>query len=87
MITDIILKIFYAFAYSISLVVSSFGTVSANNAITDSVTALKSYYISLNGIAPIDTLLAIIAFDLTFEGSMFLYKLVRWGYRKVPGIT
>ena len=87
MIVNAILQIFYAFSYGISLVVSSFGEVSTNNAVTTSVTAFKTYYMSVNAYIPIDTILAIVAFDLAFEGAMFLYKLVRWGYQKVPGIT
>lgn len=87
MITKFILDIFYTFAYGISLVVASFGTVSNNNTITDSIVTLKTYYNSLNAYVPIDTLMAIIVFDLAFEGSYFLYKLVRWGYKKVPGIS
>jgi len=87
MITNLILQIFYSFAYGISLIVSSFGEVSTNNAITTSVTAFKTYYMSVNAYIPLDTILAIVAFDLAFEGIVFLYKLVRWGYQKVPGIT
>jgi len=87
MITTFILNIFYAFAYGISLVVASFGTVSDNNAITSYIVTLKSYYVSLNDYLPLDTILAIVAFDLAFEGIYFIYKLIRWGYRKVPGIS
>jgi len=87
MITNLILQIFYGFSYGISLVVSSFGEVSTNNAVTTSVTAFKTYYMSLNAYIPIDTIVTIIAFDLAFEGAVFLYKLVRWGYQKVPGVT
>jgi len=87
MITNLILQIFYSFAYGISLIVSSFGEVSTNNAITTSVTAFKTYYMSVNAYIPIDTIVTIIAFDLAFEATVFLYKLVRWGYTKVPGIS
>lgn len=87
MITTFILNIFYGFSYGISLVVASFGIVSDNNAITNSIVTLKNYYISLNDYLPLDTMLAIVAFDLAFEGIYFIYKLVRWGYRKVPGIS
>lgn len=87
MITTFIIEIFYTFAYGVSLVVASFGEVSNNNAITTSIVTLKTYYNSVNAYIPISTILAIIAFDLVFEGIYFVYKLVRWGYRKVPGIT
>jgi hypothetical protein len=87
MITTAFLNIIYGFVWTISLTVSSFGTVTSNNAITTSIVAFKTYYNSLNLYFPLDTILAIVAFDLVFEGAVFLYKLVRWGYRKVPMIS
>jgi hypothetical protein len=87
MVTKFILDIFYGFAYGISLVVASFGEVSENNAVASSIVTLKTYYTSLNDYLPIDTIVAIIAFSIAFETAYFLYKLVRWGYRKVPGIS
>jgi hypothetical protein len=87
MITDFLIDILYTFTSGIAFVVASFGTVSDNNAITTSIVTFKSYYNALNLYLPIDTIIAIIAFDLLFEGIYFIYKLVRWGYRKVPGIT
>ncbi len=87
MITTFLLDIMYSFSYGISLVVASFGTVGDNNAITTSIVTLKTYYNSLNEYIPIDTLMLIVAFDLAFEGIYFVYKLIRWGYRKVPGVT
>lgn len=87
MITKFLIDIAYGFSYGVSLVVSNFGTVSANNAVTTSLVVFKTYYNSLNSYLPIDTIVLIIAFDLAFEGVYFTYKLIRWGYRKVPGIT
>jgi hypothetical protein len=87
MITNVLIDILYAFVLGISLVVASFGTVSDNNNITSSIVIFKTYYNSLTEYIPIGTLIAIIAFELTFEAVYFIYKLVRWGYRKVPGIT
>lgn len=87
MITGFLLDIVYVFVQGISLIVASFGTVSNNNAITTSIVTFKTYYNSVNAYLPIDTILAIVAFDLAFEGIYFIYKLVRWGYRKVPGVT
>jgi len=87
MISGLFIDLIYGFVYAISRVVSSFGDVSANNAITTSIVTFKTYYNSVNAYIPVDTILLIVAFDLAFEGVYFLYKLVRWGYRKVPGIT
>jgi hypothetical protein len=87
MITTAFLNIIYSFVYGISLIIAGNGTVTANNAITTAITTLKTYYTSLNDYLPIDTILAIVAFSLAFEGIYFIYKLIRWGYRKVPGIS
>jgi len=87
MITTFILDMFYAFAWAISRVVASFGEVSDNNAVTSSITTIKTYYMSLNIYLPIDTILQIASFVIVFETSFFLYKLVRWGYQKIPGIS
>jgi hypothetical protein len=87
MVTKFLLDIVYGFSYAISLVVAQFGEVSENNSVTTSIVTLKTYYNSLNEYVPIDTILATVAFSLAFEGIYFIYKLVRWGYRKVPGIS
>jgi len=87
MITTFILNIIYFFVYGITLLFSAFGEVSANNDITTSIVALKTYYISLNNFLPLGTIVAIIAFDLAFEGVVFLYKGIRWAYQKVPFIN
>lgn len=87
MIITALLNVVYAFVYSISLVVGQFGDVTSSNAITDSILTLKSYYVSLDMILPLTVLLAIIAFDLAFEGFVFAYKMIRWAYTKVPSIN
>jgi hypothetical protein len=87
MVTKFILDIVYGFVLGITFVLASFGTVSDNNAVTTSIVTLKTYYTSLNAYLPIDTIVAIIAFALLFETSFFIYKLVRWGYRKIPMIS
>lgn len=87
MITTILLNIIYVFVLGITSVISQFGDVSQNNAITDALATMSAYLVALNDFLPVSTLLAIIAFELAFEASVFTYKLVRWGYQKVPGIN
>lgn len=87
MISTILLNILYLFALGITTIIATFGDVSANSAITTGLSTMATYYMSLNEYLPINTLVAIIAFDLVFELAVFIYKLVRWGYQKVPGIT
>lgn len=87
MIVGFLLNIVYYFVYGVSLVVSQFGDAPDNSAITTSITTLKTYYMSLNAYFPLDTIIAIVGFSLVFEGIVFIYKLIRWGYQKVPGIS
>lgn len=87
MIGDAFFNLIYVFVLGINSLLASFGEVSQNNNITSAISNLKGYYISLNTIVPIDTILQIVAFALAFEGFVFLYKLIKWGYQKIPGIT
>lgn len=87
MIVTALLNIVYVFVLGITTLIAQFGDVSTNNSITSAVVALKSYYTSLDAFLPLGTIVAIIAFDLTFEGIVFTYKLIRWAYQKVPMVN
>ena len=87
MIADILLNIVYVFVLGITQLVAGFGDVTPNNNITTALTTISSYLSPLNNYLPFATILAIVAFDLTFEASYFLYKLIKWGYQKIPGIN
>lgn len=87
MISTVILNILYIFVLGITILIGDFGDVSENNAITNGISALKGYYMSLNDFLPIDVIVAIIAFDLAFEAVLFLYRLLKWAYTKIPGVS
>ena len=87
MIVTALLNVVYVFVLGITTLIAQFGDVSANNAITSAVVSLKSYYTSLDAFLPLTTIVAIIAFDLAFEGIVFTYKLIRWAYQKVPMVN
>ena len=87
MITAALLELVYLFVSAIALIFSSAQDVVLSPNIASAISAVSGSYSALNGIFPIDTLLAIVAFDLTFELAYFVYKLIRWGYQKVPGIN
>lgn len=87
MITDTLLNLLLAF---INAIVSFFTTqadVPGSNFLTTSITTAAGYYSAMNILFPFSTLFAIIAFELTFEGIFFIYKLIRWAYQKVPGVN
>ena len=87
MIITALLNIIYVFVLGITTLIAQFGDVSTNNAITTAIVEFKTYYTSLDAFLPLTTLVAIIAFDLAFEGVVFLYKMIRWAYQKVPMIN
>jgi len=87
MITDALINIIYTVVQGLAQYLGRFGDVTNNNDFTTSIITIKSLYVSLADFLPLNYLLAIIAFDLAFEGIWVLYKLVRWGYQKIPTIN
>ena len=87
MIVDTLLEFVYVFVAGIASLVSLFGDVVPNPTIGVAFSTMTSYYAAINAYLPVDTLLAILAFDLIFEASYLSYKLLKWAYSKVPGIT
>jgi len=87
MITDALLGLLVGFLNAVFSFLTTQADVPVTNGITSAVTAAASYYSALNSFFPMDALFAIISFELAFESIYFIYKLIRWTYRKVPGIT
>lgn len=87
MITDTLLSLLIAFLNTILHYFTTQADVPAFTALRDAILAANSYYSALSPVFPIGTVILIVAFRLTFEGIYFVYKLIRWAYRKVPGIT
>ncbi len=87
MITDILLNIVFSFINLLIGIFRAFGTVSPEGAITTGIATISSYLVPLNAILPLGTIILIILFELTFELLYFTYKLIRWGYSKVPGVN
>lgn len=86
MIADILLNIVYVFVLGITQLFNALGTVPSDNNITESLTLIGNYLAPLNSYLPLTTILAIIVFEITFESIYFLYKLIKWSYKKIPGI-
>lgn len=87
MITNALLGILLAFINAIASFFTAQADVPASNLLASSITTAAGYYSAMNIIFPFSTLFAIVAFELTFEGLFFIYKLIRWAYQKVPGIN
>lgn len=87
MITSAIITVFIIFGSSIVWFLQLFGTATLPEGLVSAIASLSGYYSSLNTIFPVDTLLQILAFELTIELAIFTYRLVRWSYQKMPSIT
>lgn len=87
MIVDFLLNILYVFILFVTSFFTVFSDVPANNDLTASIVTLSSYFSSLDRFVPLATIFAIVTFELAFELAWFIYKLIRWSYSKVPGIT
>lgn len=87
MITDALLGILLAFINGIASYFTMQADVPISNLLTTSITTAAGYYSAMNILFPFDTLFAIVAFELVFEGIFFVYKLIRWAYQKVPGVN
>lgn len=86
MITDFLINVLYSVVLGLAQFLGQWGDVSADNNLTEAIVNARSVYVSLEPILPIVVILAVFAFDLAFEGIWALYKLIRWGYKKIPGI-
>lgn len=87
MITAILLNLVYLFGAGIVALFRTFGTVSQDSNVTQGIATLSTYLSPINDILPIDTIVTILIFEIVFESLYFTYKLIRWGYRKVPTIS
>jgi len=87
MITTILLNILFVFIGGIVAIFRNFGTVAANNDFASGIATISSYLSPLNSILPLNTIINILLFELAFEILYFTYKLIKWGYSKVPGIN
>lgn len=87
MIFDFILNLIFEV---LNFVISPFSLlpdVSLPSEFLASIEVVKPYYASLDAIFPVGTLIAIIAVEVIVDGSILTYRLIRWGYQKLPFIN
>lgn len=70
----------------ISTLVGFLPNVTANTSFVSAITTGSHYISGVYGFIPLTTitLLAIIAFDIVFESSYMLYKVIYWVIRRFP---
>jgi hypothetical protein len=90
MITNGLLYMIYAWVDGIALLLSSFANVTPNAWIVSGVTTAGGYFNLLWSIMPL-SIYAILGGALVlllgFELALATYKLIKWGYQKIPGIS
>ena len=87
MITNALLNILLGFISAITSYFTTQSDVPVSNFLTSAITAAAGYYSAMSIIFPFNTLFQIIVFELGFEFIFFIYKLIRWAYSKVPGVS
>jgi len=86
MIVDFLITIIYNV---VALIVNLFAIlpdVTLPTAINDALVSVSPYYKGIETVFPVDTLVEIVGVELIFIGAVFTYKIIRWGYKKIPGI-
>jgi len=87
MITTILLTIFYNFIWAILWPIRILPDVSLPADFLASFGVIGGYLSGLNEIVPVATILTILGLILTIEGSILLYKSIKWVYQKIPGVN
>lgn len=83
MITSAFLSLFFV---AVSGLIGLLPSVSTTSSFGTAITTGSSYISAIHSFMPLitTTLLAIIAFDVLFEGSYLLFKVVYWIIRRFP---
>lgn len=86
-----ILSAFFYLVYLVLLVATSplrlLADVSLSATFSGGIESASTFISALNQVLPMTTILAIILFDLTFEGFYFAYKVIYWILKKIPTIS
>ena len=84
MITSAILMVLLGF---VNFCIGLLPLVQGTSALASAISAASAYVSSIGQVFPVLTLMAILAFVLTFDGLWILYQVIRWMYQKIPGIN
>jgi len=89
MITNGLLFVVYAWVTGLGELLSGDGDVTANTGLVASVSTASGYMALIYGILPLSTIaiLGSLAILLVFEIGLGVYKVVKWGYSKIPGVN
>ena len=83
MITSVFFNLIFS---AVSFLVNKLPDVSMNSNFTVAISTASTYITAIYNLFPyiITAVLAIIAFDLLFEGAYMLFKVIYWVIRRFP---
>ena len=82
-----LLYVVYGIVFAITYPLRVLSDVVLDANVANALSTTGSYLAVINQIAPMTTLLTILALVLTIEGFIFLYKIIMWIIRKIPTIS
>lgn len=87
MIVTVFMYLVYGVVALLTAPLRFFSDVTADSSVVAAVATAKSYISIINPFFPVDTLLIILGLYLVFEGFVFLFKIIMWVMKKIPGIS
>jgi len=87
MITTTILYIVVMFLYGITAPLRLFSDVSLNTGFGAAITYINGFLAPADKFLPISTLLTVFAAVVAIEVIVASYKIIKWVYKKIPGVS
>lgn len=87
MIISIILQLILSALFVVITPVMLLPDVSLNSAVPTAIVAASNYLALINQIVPLTILFIVFGSVLVVENTHFGYKLIRWIYQKIPGVS
>jgi uncharacterized membrane protein len=87
MIVSIILQLILAALFAVISPILLLPDVSLNSAVPTAIASASNYLALINQVVPLTTLLIVFGTVLLVENTHFGYKLIRWIYQKIPGVS
>lgn len=89
MLTNALLYLIAGWVGTFGLTLFAFGDISANSSVVSAISTAQGYLHVAYNVLPSTTTAVIACFGvlIAFEISLTVYRLIKWGYSKIPGIT
>lgn len=87
MITSALLYLIYGVVYLVTAPLRLLPDATLPSGVASALTSAGGYIAAIDDFVPIGTLFAVFAAVLVVEGFVFVYKVIMWGLKKIPGIN